>query len=195
MVTTCKEANTPSSKPTQECCMCGDLGLSYELFKCKLCQFRSQHRYCSDLYPKAETYQVCNWCLNVQREESSSAEKAQNSSNSSEDSKISGRRIKINGSSEGSPRKGGQRGLHTINSPIKKQRSPERSSPGTEITGRKRIVNNNNGNGNNNNVNFADQRLRRTKSGEISNGGNGIKKQVVFRNKVRRYKLLDEVSS
>lgn len=31
-------------QPTPECCMCGDYGLSYELFQCKVCQYRSQHR-------------------------------------------------------------------------------------------------------------------------------------------------------
>lgn len=27
-----------------ECCMCGDYGLSDELFQCEVCSFRSQHR-------------------------------------------------------------------------------------------------------------------------------------------------------
>ncbi|PKA50021.1 hypothetical protein AXF42_Ash017560 [Apostasia shenzhenica] len=45
------------------CCMCGDRGLPEELFRCKFCFFRSQHKYCSDLYPKAEACRACNWCL------------------------------------------------------------------------------------------------------------------------------------
>ncbi|XP_020578899.1 uncharacterized protein LOC110023703 isoform X2 [Phalaenopsis equestris] len=45
------------------CCMCGDQGLCSELFRCRVCLFRSQHRYCSNLYPKAHSYQACNWCL------------------------------------------------------------------------------------------------------------------------------------
>ena len=64
-----------------------------------------------------------------------------------------------------------------INSPIKKQRSPERSP-----SIRRRLITNGK----------LEEKLRRTKSEEILN--NGITKQV-FRNKVRRYKLLEEVSS
>lgn len=32
------------SETRGECCMCGDYGLSEELFQCKVCQFRFQHR-------------------------------------------------------------------------------------------------------------------------------------------------------
>ncbi|RWW77038.1 hypothetical protein BHE74_00014824 [Ensete ventricosum] len=52
------------------CCMCGDPGLMQELFRCKLCLVRSQHRYCSDFYPKAESYRTCNWCLREEGERS-----------------------------------------------------------------------------------------------------------------------------
>ncbi|CAL9075563.1 Zinc finger protein [Musa troglodytarum] len=52
------------------CCMCGDRGLMQELFRCKLCLLRSQHRYCSDFYPKAESYRTCNWCLREEGERS-----------------------------------------------------------------------------------------------------------------------------
>ncbi|CAN6273156.1 unnamed protein product [Urochloa humidicola] len=46
------------------CCMCGDLGLPHELFRCKLCRLRLQHRYCSDQYPRVPgPYRSCNWCL------------------------------------------------------------------------------------------------------------------------------------
>lgn len=45
------------------CCMCGDRGLPHELFRCKLCRVRLQHRYCSELYPRATAYRRCNWCL------------------------------------------------------------------------------------------------------------------------------------
>lgn len=45
------------------CCMCGDHGLPHELFRCKFCHVRLQHRYCSDLYPRATAYRTCNWCL------------------------------------------------------------------------------------------------------------------------------------
>uniref|UniRef100_A0A0D9VQH7 PHD-type zinc finger plants domain-containing protein n=1 Tax=Leersia perrieri TaxID=77586 RepID=A0A0D9VQH7_9ORYZ len=45
------------------CCMCGDRGLLPELFRCAACAVRSQHTYCTDRYPKAESYGTCNWCL------------------------------------------------------------------------------------------------------------------------------------
>lgn len=62
------------------CCMCGDRGLMQELFRCKLCLVRSQHRsvavsfccciilscfkncnYCSNLKP-------CSWLFNTKKE-------------------------------------------------------------------------------------------------------------------------------
>ncbi|CAL4912981.1 unnamed protein product [Urochloa decumbens] len=45
------------------CCMCGDRGLLPELFRCSACAVRSQHTYCTDRYPKVESYGTCNWCL------------------------------------------------------------------------------------------------------------------------------------
>ncbi|KAJ3676944.1 hypothetical protein LUZ60_002668 [Juncus effusus] len=57
----------PSSSSSQVssilCCMCGDHGLEQELFQCKICFARSQHKYCSDLYPRKVIYRACNWCL------------------------------------------------------------------------------------------------------------------------------------
>ncbi|TVU48143.1 hypothetical protein EJB05_07769 [Eragrostis curvula] len=49
--------------PGSVCCMCGDRGLLPELFRCSACSVRSQHTYCTDRYPKAESYGTCNWCL------------------------------------------------------------------------------------------------------------------------------------
>lgn len=43
--------------------MCGDMGFSDEIFQCKTCLHRFQHKYCSCLYPKTESYQTCDWCL------------------------------------------------------------------------------------------------------------------------------------
>ncbi|XP_060171325.1 uncharacterized protein LOC132602509 [Lycium barbarum] len=69
-----------------ECCMCGDYGYSSELFRCTICQFRSQHRYCSNLYPKAESYQICNWCLSTTKEKiQKSSISSSSSRNTSED--------------------------------------------------------------------------------------------------------------
>ncbi|GFZ10255.1 hypothetical protein Acr_21g0008540 [Actinidia rufa] len=166
-----------------ECCMCGDYGLSNELFKCKICQIRSQHRYCSNQYPKAESYRICNWCLIDTTEKT-----PQNSSNSPPSNRantelghdhVIKKKKKIHD--------GGQNGQKSsplkvqVSSPIKKlQRSPEGSpSP----SARKRVIASGGGG--------VEEKLTRTKSVEVSNNG-GVNKQV-FRNKVRRYKLLDEI--
>ncbi|KAG5612733.1 hypothetical protein H5410_024014 [Solanum commersonii] len=180
-----------------ECCMCGDYGLSSELFKCKICQFRSQHRYCSNLYPKAESYKICNWCLSPK---DVSGEKTQNSSNSSSscknttsDHNISqdGPKLKkkliirnenndfIGRTSPKGKIKGSNCNLKVqlINkNPIKLQKSPL-------LAARKRVIIDD--------VN-TEEKVRRTKSEEMSN--RGITRKV-FKNRVRRYKLLDEVSS
>jgi len=159
-------------------------------------------RYCSNLYPKPESLGTCNWCLS-QREDTK--ERSTNSSNSSssirnndDESRI--KRIR-NGNSYNSaqnigPVKKGVKGsvLHLqIHKPIKKPKSPESSrSPSASnsppksspvlVSTRKRIVTNG----------TLEERLRRTRSEDITRSG--ATKQV-FRNKVRRYKLLDEVSS
>ena len=81
--------------------------------------------------------------------------------------------------------------LQQLSGPIKKQRSVEIVSPSSPAaksqskspaTIRKRVLTNG----------AKEEILRRTSSEEISNG---INTKHVFRNKVRRYKLLDEVSS
>ncbi|KAL9234690.1 hypothetical protein vseg_009529 [Gypsophila vaccaria] len=203
-----------------ECCMCGDHGLSHELFRCKVCHFRSQHRYCSNLYPKAATYRACNWCL-IQNNDTnhtdtttttttttttiSNNNNSWNSSSPAQKHSTRSNNIVINkiynhlGWQKAGP---GTKGLQPM-SPIKKPtiRSMEAQSP----TGRKRITAvhcatkddrlcrtkssikmiNNNDNSNNNNNN---------KSSSTRSSGQGVIKHV-FRNKVRRYKLLDEVST
>lgn len=144
-------------------------------------------RYCSNIYPKIESCGTCNWCL------SQKEEKSPNSSNSSSpyrnnfstDDEIKNKKI----------RKGLVRGSSALQlqlqKPIKKQKSPERTSPSAStspqvlISTRKRIVTNG----------ALEERLRRTKSEDITNRSSGGATKQVFRNKVRRYKLLDEVSS
>ncbi|KAG4954827.1 hypothetical protein HKD37_14G040988 [Glycine soja] len=195
------KGTTHSEPNNTECCMCGDLGFSDQLFQCKVCQFRSQHRYCSNLYPKPESLGTCNWCLS-QREDTK--EKSTNSSNSSSsirnnDDERRYKRIR-NGNNNSAqnigPVKKEVKGsvLHLqIQKPIKKPKSPESSrSPSASnsppksslvlVSTRKRIVTNG----------ALEERLRRTRSENITRSG--TTKQV-FRNKVRRYKLLDEVSS
>ncbi|CAK9313029.1 unnamed protein product [Citrullus colocynthis] len=152
------------SKSEAECCMCGDFGFSYELFHCKICQFRSQHRYCSNLYPKADCYRICNWCLS-QKEESNP--KSPNSSSSIKPQISTTHQIPTIQSQ--------------LNKPIKKQRSPDVILPPPPPLPRRKPL-------------LVDDKLRRTRSEEISHRI-GIKRPVIFRNKVRRYKLLDEVSS
>lgn len=210
--TSTKDSQSQASCPA-ECCMCGDYGVSNELFQCRVCQFRSQHRYCSNLYPKAESYQVCNWCLR-QRDEK---DKSQNSSNSTSSNKINGQeeddtknvKNKKKNNDPSNNNNGvllmkSQRSInlklqHLNNKPIKKQRSPERSPPPPPKptpTTRKRIITNG--------ALEEKKLIKRKKSEEISNNNNNINKnnntvttirRPFFRNKVRRYKLLDEVSS
>ncbi|CAN4122362.1 unnamed protein product [Withania somnifera] len=179
-----------------ECCMCGDYGLSSELFKCKICQFRSQHRYCSNLYPKAESYRICNWCLSPKE---ISGEKTQNSSNSSsscrdttsdhniqEGSKLKKKLIIRNENDPIIGRTSPKEKLKSCSNlkhqvikknPIKLHKSPS-------LAARKRVIVDDHEN--------IEDKIRRTKSEEIAN--RGITRKVL-KNRVRRYKLLDEVSN
>nr|XP_023892905.1 uncharacterized protein LOC112004895 [Quercus suber]POF21460.1 hypothetical protein CFP56_18503 [Quercus suber] len=185
-MTTNKETNivVVPSQPGLECCMCGDYGLSHELFQCKVCHFRSQHRYCSNLYPKAESYKICNWCLS---QKDDTKEKSQNSSNSSSSNKSQTERNGNTQKSDNLANLKGPRGTLQLklNDPIKKQQSPAENlpSPTPSPTTRRRLITRAR----------MEEKLRRTKSEEIANRI-GVTRQV-FRNKVRRYKLLDEVSS
>ncbi|KAI3819875.1 hypothetical protein L1987_13727 [Smallanthus sonchifolius] len=151
---------------TAECCMCGDYGLSQELFRCKICKSRFQHKYCSNQYPKAELYKACNWCLHDSGNMSSSCK--HNSGDDRRHHAVKNKRNPNDLISTGLIKK-----LHGP--------SPEEDSPGS--TCRKRVA--------------GGVVLRKSKSANhLSNGGgNGNRIKPVFRNKVRRYKLLDEVSS
>lgn len=173
-------------------------------------------RYCSNLYPKAESYQVCNWCLS-QRDEK---EKSQNSSNSSSSNKINGReeddsknvknkKKNHDGSNNNNNNRvllmKSQRSINLKlqqpnNKPIEKQRSPERLPPPPTPTPRtrKRIITNG--------ALEEKNLIKRKKSEEMANNNNNNNnsnsnntvtpvRRPFFRNKVRRYKLLDEVSS
>ncbi|KAM6560608.1 hypothetical protein CsatA_029847 [Cannabis sativa] len=208
-MTTSKTPNTTSSHSTQqECCMCGDYGFSYELFQCKVCQFRSQHRYCSNLYPNMPvSCRTCNWCLMIQNEDKTQHSSNSNSSSSCKtEDKTTSPTTKINNSDHHNQvgslilRRQGIRpmNLQQLSGPIKKQKSveivvpPPSPSPSPVAKSpsiRKRVLTNG----------AKEERLRRTRSAEISNApsptGNGISSKQVFRSKVRRYKLLDEVSS
>lgn len=173
--------------------MCGDHGLTDELFQCRICQFRSQHRYCSNLYPKAETYRVCNWCLGQDgRDEGGPVVKTQqqNSSDSNSPRKSgaepdsdgkSGKRLRRGRIDDDRQQRPPPLHLQALGcGRIKKERSPERiSSPTTPI--RKRIIT----------KGELEEKLRRTTSEEISH----VVPRQGFRSKVRRYKLLEEVSS
>ncbi|KAL5569140.1 hypothetical protein UlMin_025715 [Ulmus minor] len=133
-MTTNTKAPTP---PSHECCMCGDYGFSNQLFQCKVCQFRSQHRYCSNLYPNiADSYRVCNWC------QSQKDEKSQNSSYSSssnrnesgqDDHEATKNKKKNSNMMDNDNRQGGSVFLRrqggSLNLQIKKQRSEEALPP------------------------------------------------------------------
>ncbi|KAE9595973.1 hypothetical protein Lal_00030831 [Lupinus albus] len=186
---------TATRQSNIECCMCGDPGFSDQLFQCKICHFRSQHRYCSNIYPKVESLGTCNWCLNQKESEkspntSNSSSPYRNNDDDDENNKSKKMRKRLRGSS--SPLK-----LQLQKKPIKKllHKSPEPRSPSTAsilspssqhvlISTRKRIVTNG----------ASEEKMRCTKSEDSANRNGGATKQV-FKNKVRRYKLLDEVSS
>ncbi|XP_010939733.1 uncharacterized protein [Elaeis guineensis] len=158
-----KGGAAPSPSPTSSsvvCCMCGDHGLSKELFQCKICLVRSQHKYCSDLYLKTETYRACNWCLRDEGVKSLPQESTQDHNNSTSSSSSSN----INGGL-GVKLHRGAYALH-LSKPIKKPRVPERSS--TDV------------------IDIA-------RPAGLSPGLG--KTKHAFRGKVRRYKLLEEVSS
>ncbi|GMI90993.1 hypothetical protein HRI_002768600 [Hibiscus trionum] len=175
-------ANSAKTVPTisqqsslTQCCMCGDSGLTHQLLQCKVCHFRSQHRYCSNLYPKAESYEVCNWCLSQKLDS-----KSQNSSTSSPSCKENSNNRKGGCNNQGAGFKGVLRNKNLEQQFVNRPKSPEKRPP---CTARKRIISNAR----------LEEKLRARKSKEVSNGGHITKH--VFRNKVRRYKLLDEVSS
>lgn len=150
-------------------------------------------RYCSNLYPKAECYRVCNWCLSPK---DISGEKTQNSSNSSS----SCRNTTSDDNIQGGPKlkkkliiknenndiigrtspKGKLKSCNLKVQVIKKNPNKLQKSP--LLAARKRVIIDE--------VNIEEK--IRTKSEEISNRGITTK---VIRNRVRRYKLLDEVSS
>ncbi|PKU69509.1 uncharacterized protein LOC110101588 isoform X2 [Dendrobium catenatum] len=109
--------SSPSS-PSVVCCMCGDRGLSRELFRCKLCAFRSQH---NDLYPRAEVYRACNWCL---REEAGS--RLLLVEQTTVDRIISASSSPVGGTSSGLKLARGAFSPQLLNKPVKKQRLGDR---------------------------------------------------------------------
>ncbi|KAL8026524.1 hypothetical protein ABFX02_14G033800 [Erythranthe guttata] len=153
---------SPPAVPLPECCMCGDCGLSSEIFTCKHCRFRSQHKYCSNLYPEAESYDTCNWCLSQIKDVKKSTGES--------DTKITYPKSASRRTTSSTYHQNRIKKSNKIDH-IKKQNkfSKDRFNGGI-IT-------------------------RAKSSEEISNNGGGIIIKQVFRNKVRRYKLLDDVSS
>ncbi|PIA56278.1 hypothetical protein AQUCO_00700546v1 [Aquilegia coerulea] len=157
-----------------ECCMCGDYGLLNQLFQCKVCLSRSQHRYCSNLYPRNESFRVCNWCLKKEKENTegtntstvSSSPSSSNYNNfikeEAKDRKKAGLLKKKNcTTSEGNSH---DEFLHINNTMKKSSRSAADKSLG---------------------------RLQIHSHPEIGNNKE-IKKQM-FKGKVRKYKLLEDV--
>ncbi|MCL7035729.1 hypothetical protein MKW94_028895 [Papaver nudicaule] len=219
-MTSTKELAAPScakeSKPTviaTECCMCGDYGLANQLFRCNLCVFRSQHRYCSNLYPKAETYELCNWCLRKDDGTTMSSsghhheQQTSDKSSSSQPEKTimikqnKPVRLKIQLRRCNSQILNNNNSSSSTNSPVKKQRCLERLSSSSSLTpsaasGAGRKNTNNKMMIISNATEESESLIRRTKSEDISKSApsSPVVKQV-FRGKARRYKLLEEVSS
>ncbi|XP_019057957.1 PREDICTED: uncharacterized protein LOC104806779 isoform X2 [Tarenaya hassleriana] len=153
-----------------ECCMCGDSGLSHELLFCKTCRFRSQHRYCSNMYPNSDSYDTCNWCLG-------------------QNSDINKQRDQTNTASF--------KGVH-VDAELKRPKRVFAAgddgplSPSEEAAGengrRRRIITRGK---------LEEMiKLGRAKSEESSSEIRGkVILKAKFRNKAKRYKLLDEVSN
>lgn len=112
-------------------------------------------RYCSDLYPKAESNSLCNWCLKEDREKHMKEATGNRSLSSTCGGSISNSKKKMVNTRNSDSNEVGQKLQRCttfqllVNIPIKKKRSPERLT------------------------------FNRSKQ--------------VFRGKVRRYKLLEEV--
>ncbi|RWW02188.1 hypothetical protein GW17_00034729 [Ensete ventricosum] len=118
----------PSSSPLMAvaCCMCGDRGISDELFRCKICHFRLQHKYCSNLYPTTKHYSSCNWCLrdggrNAAVQEST-MDQTHSLSSSSDLAAGAGFRVKFH-------RDVSATHLKTLSETVKKRRTTARRSP------------------------------------------------------------------
>ncbi|KAH0453429.1 hypothetical protein IEQ34_017753 [Dendrobium chrysotoxum] len=155
-------ASPSSISPAIVCCMCGDLGLPEQLFRCKSCIFRSQHKYCSELYPKAEAYSNCNWCLREARGKSIAGEPLSDGSSSSSSS---GEALLM-----ASKLQRGVPLLHLTIKPVKKLKLAAEGLPP------------------------ASKSEEKEKSSMVLTGSGRVIRQP-FRGKVRRYKLLEEVSS
>ncbi|OAY66912.1 hypothetical protein ACMD2_14230 [Ananas comosus] len=140
------QSPSPAAAAAAICCMCGDHGLPRELFKCKICLVRSQHkldrfasiistvnlsymvfdlifsvdariRYCSNLYPRATTYRACNWCL---REEHAVRPHA----GDHDHHKI----ISVSSSDDNNAALQRSSFVSELDKPIKKQRAPEKAA-------------------------------------------------------------------
>ncbi|CAL9776799.1 unnamed protein product [Musa acuminata subsp. burmannicoides] len=152
-------SSSPSSSPALPvCCMCGDRGLSEELFRCRSCLVRFQHKYCSNLYPRAECYRACNWCLSDRKENKPVADSSIDQINS-----VSSPSNSNGGFSSGNElqRCSSPSPLH-LDKPIKKQRLPDKAS---------------------------------SSSIESVRSEARTQPKQAFRGRVKRYKLLEEVSS
>ncbi|ERN02917.1 uncharacterized protein LOC18431046 isoform X2 [Amborella trichopoda] len=164
-----------SQKPNleRECCMCGDYGLAEELFQCRICLHRSQHKYCSDLYPKMEKYRTCNWCLRDKEERL-----IRSSSASSFCLNDNGNGVGLKRPSPPLLGSSGQlqRGAPANSQAVKKQKPVDEAKRERGCIGRKEE--------------------EMTKSEDLVNAAAkaGLSRQL-SRGKVRRYKLLEEVSS
>ncbi|KAI4389464.1 hypothetical protein MLD38_001689 [Melastoma candidum] len=173
------------------CCMCGDSGLPDELYSCRLCLFRSQHRYCSNQYPIADgAYEVCNWCLIPAKEGSSDSTKKA-AGNNSLDSNPSHYKTPESGQDDDGRskrlRKSTVLGLDLRNGADRNGNGKGRVKKADEArrtNTRKRIITRG----------ALEEKLRMMKSDKAANRRDIIVRRPVFRNKVRRYKLLHEVS-
>lgn len=163
-------------------------------------------RYCSNLYPRTDFSGTCNWCLSQEDSPNSSNSSSSYKNNGSTEDEGKNKRIKNcimkkglikesgGGGGGGSGGGGGCGGYHLqLPKPMKKPKSPSEAksplsstSPPVIVSTRKRIITNG----------ALEEKLRRTRSEGVIKSSNSVgATKHVFRNKVRRYKLLEEVSS
>ncbi|CAD6260707.1 unnamed protein product [Miscanthus lutarioriparius] len=171
------------------CCMCGDHGLAGELFRCRCCRARLQHRYCSDLYPRAAAYRRCNWCLRAPAPSDQQDGRAAAAAVAADNNKPEEKRKTTASSSdeerrqrhEGycSPRRRSSPPAELGHHPVKKKHRVEEKKPqSAAAAGKKEVVSTGAGGG--------------SKDEEVMRAGT---KARVNRVRVRRYKLLTEVIS
>ncbi|KAK9051575.1 hypothetical protein SSX86_028202 [Deinandra increscens subsp. villosa] len=89
------------------CCMCGDVGFPDKIFRCKTCDHRFQHTYCSNYYNElsSDPPEVCDWCEADAIKTSKRGGSTKKPAGVSSRSEYSGHKIKLHDREEGSEKR------------------------------------------------------------------------------------------